>query len=150
MNKILLLIGFATICASLPAPILERGGRPPENRTFTQEQMLQQTGSAKPMGEVGEVPLNTNGSATATGEVEDGAGNISSASSSLVTREGETSALQTANGDLQALASYRWWKTPLYASIIGAFAFAAVMGFRAWTNKKINEARPKYGAGKRR
>lgn len=128
-----------SLCATLPAPILERGGPAPDVRHFSEDQLNQQMGAAKPIGEVGQVELNTQQSNNPRNPMSDGSGALRSVENSLGTKYNEPGALITANRDLASIESYRWWKTPLYALVVCGFSVLAIGCFRWYLDKKINQ-----------
>src|SRR5581483_5051854 len=114
--------------------------------------VLNQTATAKPMGPVGDVPTNTSEQRPEDLNADSkGGSNIASASAKL--REGAADSgavLKAANKDLQDLASYRWWKTPMYAAVLCLAAFAAMFGLKVWADKKLPAPIPASGQRKKR
>src|SRR5581483_1238683 len=126
--KLIAICCIAAAVQSLPAPIIERGGRAPDIRHFSEQDVLNQTATAKPMGPVGDVPTNT----------------------SEQRPEDLNADSKAANKDLQDLASYRWWKTPMYAAVLCLAAFAAMFGLKVWADKKLPAPIPASGQRKKR
>ncbi len=150
--KLIAICCIAAAVQSLPAPIIERGGRAPDIRHFSEQDVLNQTATAKPMGPVGDVPTNTSEQRPEDLNADSkGGSNIASASAKL--REGAADSgavLKAANKDLQDLASYRWWKTPMYAAVLCLAAFAAMFGLKVWADKKLPAPIPASGQRKKR
>lgn len=150
MKHLLITLAILFIAASLPAPIVERGGTPSGAADPTEAQLLEQTSGAQPMSEVGEVPVDTSPHFEGVSHEEAGSGAISAASKKLRSEVDGKQALATAEARLQEKLSHRWWKLPLYGAIISIVAFGATMVLRSWIDRKVPAPGPKRTAGPRK